>query len=250
LPRHRPGPGFWAAAALAALGVAAYLASSAGTDPGAPRDPGALAAVAPAAAPLGAGRSAPPPGPSIDTAPAPIPATAPAPLPAAGGSAAVAGVRQIDADVDYSKLPPDEGLVSPMARADELPPEEVSAQLECMRMMIPGWGPGHVSDPVQRVRNYLLVAAVPDVYQTGDLERWIPLLVAERLRQQFTPDDLVRILHQIATHPAQGDLSAAGALNGVCFDRAAPSDTAELRERVTFYALKLLGRQTGRIPDR
>jgi hypothetical protein len=115
-------------------------------------------------------------------------------------------------------------------------------------MMIPGWGPVRVADPVQRVRNYLYVAAVPDVYQTGELERWVPLVLAERLEREFAPDELASILHRIATNPDEGDMAAAGQLSGVCFERGAPADREQLKERVTFYALKLLGRTTGRLP--
>ena len=161
---------------------------------------------------------------------------------------APATAQDIDRDIPYAQLPPDDGLVAPIARADEVPPPEVSDQLECMRMMIPGWGPGRVADPTQRVRNYLYVAAVPDIYQTGDLERWVPLLVEERLKAVFEEDELERILYTIAMNPDEGDLAPAGQLNGVCFERGAPSDVAQLRERVMFYALKLLGRTTGRIP--
>jgi hypothetical protein len=159
-------------------------------------------------------------------------------------------LADVERDIDFGVLPPDNGLVAPIASSDEALAPEVGSEVECMRMMVPGWGPARVADPVQRVRNYLYVAAVPDVYQTGDLERWAPLVVFERLQEEIPKDELIKILYWIATHPAQGDVASAGQLRGVCFDRGAPSDVALLRERTAFYAAKLLGRLTGKIAAR
>ncbi|MGH7575768.1 MAG: ABC transporter permease, partial [Longimicrobiales bacterium] len=101
-------------------------------------------------------------------------------------------LAELDADL-FEDLPPDAGLVTPIAAIDEPPHAEVASQLTCLRAVLPGWGPGRVVDPVQGVRNNLYIAAVPDMYRMEALERWVPLIVFDRLKQDVPRDDLGRI---------------------------------------------------------
>ncbi len=153
----------------------------------------------------------------------------------------------IDRDVSYSALPPDSGVVAPIAGIDESPDTEVVKQLVRLRRGLAEWPPAKVADPVQRVRNYLYVAAAPDVFQIP-LERHAPTLVFERLKEEFPEPDLVRLLYWVARHPGDGDADALGQLHVLGLG-AGPSDVEQTRERVRLYALKLLGRLTGRIAD-
>jgi hypothetical protein len=98
---------------------------------------------------------------------------------------------------------------------------------------------------VQRVRNYLYVAAVPDVFQIP-LERYAPLVVFERLQQDIPKEQLFKILYWIALHPADGDDTAVDQLWALGIDNG-PSDMEQTRERAAIYAVKLLGRITGKI---
>jgi hypothetical protein len=113
-------------------------------------------------------------------------------------------------------------------------------------MRLPEWPPGQVDDPVQRVRNYLFVAAVPDVFQLP-VERYLPHVVFERIEEDIPRDDLARILYWIAIHPGEGSDAAVDQLRFLELGNG-PSDIQETRQRVAFYAVKLLGRITGRIP--
>ncbi len=63
-------------------------------------------------------------------------------------------MADIDRDLIFSRLPPDSGVVTPIAPLDEEPDETIVAQLDKMRLALPSWKPGKVDDPVQRVRNY------------------------------------------------------------------------------------------------
>jgi ABC-type transport system involved in cytochrome c biogenesis permease component len=181
-------------------------------------------------------------------------ATPPAAMPEAAAFSAPAGtwqavtVANID-ELDFERLPPDEGVVAPIARADEQPPYAgLAREIECVRRMLPEWRPGQVDDPVQRVRNYLYVATVPDIFQMESLEPWVPRVVFERLRRDIPRDQLVKILYWIATHPSEGDHSAAGQLRAACIDTGGrPTEVELLRERTAIYAVKLLGRLTGKI---
>jgi hypothetical protein len=154
-------------------------------------------------------------------------------------------VEEIDRQIDFTRLPPDDGIVTPIASSSsEEPDADTAERLEVLRVKLPDWQPGHVDDSVQRVRNYLYVAAVPDVLQEP-LERFAPHVVFERLEADIPKDQLVQILFWIALHPYDGDDGAVNLLTFVGLD--APGDRTQTRDRVAFYAVKLLGRLLGRI---
>lgn len=158
-------------------------------------------------------------------------------------------IAEINHNVDFRGLPPDGGVVSPIARPGLDPPPEMADQLKDVTDLLPAWPPGNVPDPVQRVRNLLYVAAVPDVLETDVIESYVPLIVFDRLKQVVPKDDLIRILFWVAVHPSGGDDSAANQLQPLGLG-SAPPDTDAIRERVTYYSLKLLGRMIGKIPTR
>ncbi len=150
------------------------------------------------------------------------------------------------AQVAFERLPSDQGIVSPVASAGEEPDPLIAAQLDTVRQRLPDWPPGHVADPVQRVRNLLLIAAVPDVLQMSQLERHLPLLVEAQLRRGIPSADLPKLLYWVAMHPNEGDDRAIGALPDLGLPPAS-GPTKAVRGRVMLYALKLLGRETGAI---
>jgi hypothetical protein len=155
-------------------------------------------------------------------------------------------MADIDRDLIFSRLPPDSGVVTPIAPLNEEPDETIVAQLDKLRLALPSWKPGKVDDPVQRVRNYLFVAAVPDVFQMQELERFIPLVVYDRIQEDIPKDDLIKILYWIATHPFDGDDSAVDELRPLGLNNG-PADMEQTRGRLSVYAVKLLGRITGKI---
>jgi ABC-type transport system involved in cytochrome c biogenesis permease component len=154
----------------------------------------------------------------------------------------------IDRDLVFDHLPADEGIVSPIAPPDEEPPAEVNEALEAIRTGFPKWAPAKAADTVQRVRNVLYVAAVPDVLQT-DLERFAPYVVFDQLEHDVPTSDLEKVLYWIALHPMDGDDSAIDQLPALGFEPRAV-DVEQTRERVALYAVKLLGRLTGAIRAR
>jgi hypothetical protein len=217
-----------------------------------------------------ASRGTPPAGPAATpalppsasaTAPQPTPVPSPAPVasaPTAPPPAAVASASpktwqavtpaDIDRDFIFTRLPPDEGVVTPIAPPDEVPAQEVLDELEGIRAALPTWKPGKVEDPVQRARNLLYVAAVPDIFQLP-MERYVPQLVFDQLLQDIPKDDLIKILYWIGMHPMDGTDAAVDQLRPLGLGNG-PSDAEQLRERTAIYAVKLLGRITGRRPAR
>lgn len=149
--------------------------------------------------------------------------------------------------VAYERLPPDSGLVAPIAAAPEQPDDLVAEQLDQIRIDLLAWPPGREADVVQRVRNYLYIVAVVDLLQMSEVERFLPHIVLDRLQQDVAAEDLPRLLFWIAMHPDEGDDAAVDeiellGLPGVTGTRKA------IRGRVMLYAFKFLGRLTGDIP--
>ncbi|HEY2007787.1 MAG TPA: ABC transporter permease [Rhizomicrobium sp.] len=155
-----------------------------------------------------------------------------------------------DADYDkiaFGRLPPDTGIISPVSRADEVPDPVILPELDRIRDALPGWGPGNVADSVQRTRNLLAIAAVPDILQMEQVERFVPRLVFARLQAVIPPRDLPKILYWIAMHPDEGDDAAIHQMQALGLpDVTGP--TKSVRGRIMLYAFKLLGRLTGHIP--
>jgi ABC-type polysaccharide/polyol phosphate export permease len=155
-----------------------------------------------------------------------------------------------EADIDgvaFSRLPPDEGIVSPVSRSDEVPDPAIQPALDRIRDALPHWTPGTVADPVQRARNLLAIAAVPDILQMEQVERFVPRLVFARLQAVIPPRDLPKILYWIAMHPDDGDDNAIHQLGEFGLpDISGPAKP--VRGRIMLYAFKLLGRLTGQIP--
>jgi ABC-2 type transport system permease protein len=160
------------------------------------------------------------------------------------------GVSDADIDrIDFDRLPPDEGIVSPISRSDETPDPAIQPELDHVRDALPGWAPGTIADPVQRARNLLAIAAVPDILQMEQVERFVPRLVFARLQAVTPPRDLPKILYWIALHPDGGDDAAIHQLDTFGLpDVSGP--TKPVRGRIMLYAFKLLGRLTGHLPVR
>ena len=206
------------------------------TEPGgtpAPREP---LPAPPAGKPTGP----PPAPPPADIAP---PARTLPPEPASWRDVTPAHIDEIV----FGRLPADAGVVAPIAPPDEALDPDIEAEVEEVRSRLVAWGPGQVTDPVQRVRNVLYVAAVPDVFQLP-IERYLPHVVFERLQGDIPKDDLIKVLYWVATHPSGGDDSAVDQLRTAGLNASGPQDIEQTRERVMLYALKLLGRLTGKIP--
>ena len=175
-----------------------------------------------------------------------VPASSPAPAPSGPADWHLAGPQDFK-KIAFERLPPDSGLVAPIATADEAPDPLALEHLERVRQGLETWAPAQVADPVQRARNDLYVAGVPDLLQMSDVERFLPQIVFDQLRKDISAEDLPKVLYWVAMHPDGGsdeaidDLEELG-LPGVMGPRKAA------RARVMLYAFKFLGRLIGDLP--
>ena len=156
-------------------------------------------------------------------------------------------LADIDRDLIFTRLPPDSGIVTPISDASDEPDPDATKQLDEIAAALPKWKPGLIADPVQRVRNILFVPAVVDVFQMEGIERYLPHIVFDHLQTAIPKDDLIKILYWIALHPFDGDDSAVDDMRSLGLGNG-PGDIKTTRDRVAVYAVKLLGRITGKIP--
>jgi ABC-type polysaccharide/polyol phosphate export permease len=153
-----------------------------------------------------------------------------------------------DADVQSVQVtgyPPDDGTITPVApSASDLPVVEDRARMAKFRQDLDAWPPAHVGDDAARVRAILSAAAIADFTQ-DPLEGPIARAAFDRLRGDFDQDELKRLLTYIIDHPSDGTVLTSAPAVGL----AGPVAEDTVRERVTIYARKLLGRLLGKLPD-
>lgn len=234
----------------AGVGIAAELQDRTRPRPDDVPPPAAPPTVAPS--PPSPPAETPNPAPEPDRPAAPSPSSEPAAQPAATPDGPAAdGTPRTWRDIQPSHLqairyfgvPPDHGVVAPYADPSEQPDDFIVEELDTLRANLPHWAPGFVDDPVQRVRNLLYVAAVPDAIQLP-VERYVPALVLETLEARVPKEDLIRILAYITLYPLDGDTTAVTRVNELGLEDAVQTDV--VRERAYYYAIKYILRLSPR----
>jgi len=142
-------------------------------------------------------------------------------------------------------VPPDHGLVSPMAAPDEAPEDFVQEEIDRVRNTLAAWPPGTVGDDLACIRNLLYIAAIPDVLQLP-VERHLPRVVYQHLLDHYPKEKLIKILTYIVLHPLEGP--GRDSISDLGIEGAA-GDQRVVRERAYFYAIKFIARLTGRIRE-
>lgn len=176
---------------------------------------------------------------SVDAAKAPVAAPVPvvvAPPPPPKPKAPWELLTEKDtAGLDY-RVPPDHGVVSPIAPEDEEVDDDMKTQLDTVREGLRTWPQAGTADDVQNVRYVLCVAGVPDAIQMP-VERYLPRVAFDYLTERYPKDKLVKMLTWIVLHPEDGaivDTISDLGING------SVGDPMLVRERCYLYALKLL----------
>ena len=147
---------------------------------------------------------------------------------------------------NFSKLPVDGGEIAPVApNATGIEDSVFEKKMEVIVRQLRTWPPGRDGDADQRVRNLLSVAAVADIAQLTELEGHIARAVFDQLQDDYSKDDLVHLLTWIVLAPDQGTVIT----DAPELDIHGPVPEDMVRRRDQTYALKLLGRLLGRLPD-
>jgi hypothetical protein len=154
---------------------------------------------------------------------------------------------RIDRDIVFDRLPPDDGIVTPLARPGEAVDPSATSHLVEIERELDGWTPGRIADTEQRARNLLYLPGVIDLLQLP-AEPYVPRLVFAKLQREIPRDDLEKVLYWIAVHWASGNASAIREMTAFGID-VPPEMVDQVRNRASVYAVKLLGRMTGAIPD-
>jgi hypothetical protein len=145
----------------------------------------------------------------------------------------------------FDRLPPDGGVVTPIAGAGQYPDQDVADQVAAIGDVLLAWLPGNMDDPIQRTRNLLFVLAVVDVAQMP-IEPYLPEVVYTAIRERSSSSELLKVLYWIAVHPDQGTIPSVAEFRLLDLRQVSP-DAEELRNRAAVYGVKLLGRLTGHI---
>lgn len=131
------------------------------------------------------------------------------------------------------------GRVAPIAQT---PPDAIAASaLARVRRQIATWPAAAERDPVQLARNLLLIAAVPDLYDSEPLQSQLPALVEAELKARLPRGRYRAILAAIAADPQAGSVAARETLPALGLP-ANKGDEAPVRNRMRLYAEQLGGR--------
>jgi hypothetical protein len=128
------------------------------------------------------------------------------------------------------------GSIAPMATT--APDAATASALERVRRQIAKWPAAAEPDLTQRARNLLLIAAVPDLYDTEPLQSHLPALVHAELTARIPADQRQAILRAIAANPAAGSVAARETLPLLGLP-AHVGDEAPARNRMALYAARL-----------
>jgi hypothetical protein len=142
------------------------------------------------------------------------------PMPRADLAIASAPAGQI---APVAATPPDAATISAIAR---------------VQRQIGKWPAAAETDLTQRARNLLLIAAVPDLYDTEPLQSHLPLLVAAELKARLPANQRAAILAAIAADPAAGSVASRQSLPQLGLP-ANLGDEAPVRNRMGLYAVRL-----------
>lgn len=126
--------------------------------------------------------------------------------------------------------------IAPIARTS--PDAALASALERVQRQIAKWPPAADADVRQRAQNLLLIAAVPDLYDTEPLQSHLPLLVRDELRARVPAAQLPGVLADLAAHPERGSVAARETLPALGLP-ANTGDESAVRKRVAVYALRL-----------
>jgi hypothetical protein len=131
------------------------------------------------------------------------------------------------------------GRIAPIATT--APDSATASAIARVRRQIAKWPAAAEPDLTQRARNLLLIAAVPDLYDSEPLQSHLPLLVAAELKARLPADQRGAILDVIAADSAAGSVASRETLPMLGLP-ANVGNEAAVRNRMGLYAAQLAGK--------
>lgn len=128
------------------------------------------------------------------------------------------------------------GSIAPIATT--APDAATASALARVARQLERWPAAGEADLMQRARNLLLIAAVPDLYDSEPLQSQLPGLVEAALRARLPAERRAAILAAIAADPAAGSVAARETLPMLGLP-ANVGDEAPVRNRMGLYAARL-----------
>ncbi len=151
---------------------------------------------------------------------------------------------QIDA-LQYNDLPWDDGTVTPVAKGLEGLKGERLARAQEIQRELDDWPPGKDPSLVMRAEHLLEAAGVADI-EEDEYEGVFGFLVLEKLKRDVPKEELEKVLTWIILqYPHYSGMILAVPELGVNGEVSAE----EMPERIRIYALKLMGRLEGKLPQ-
>ncbi len=144
--------------------------------------------------------------------------------------------------ITYDDLEPDDGPITPVAANLDNLDDAGQKRVAELRNLLANWPPAKDASLTTRARNLLAVAAIADLTM-DPYEGITARVIFEKLKAEVPRDDLEKLLTWIILNPQEKPLVAVPEL-GIQGDSTVP----QVQERQRMYAMKLLGRLTGKLP--
>ncbi len=154
--------------------------------------------------------------------------------------------QQIDA-ITYEDCEDDDGVTFPFfANLDRIGDnEDRKKSFEEWKEKLEKWDCNNEEKIGQKVRNYISLMALVDILQM-EFEGETPKVLLERMKKEIPKDDLIKAAAYVALKPDEGKVIDK------CKDLDIDDGAAEdrVRERLSTYAKKVLGRLIGKLPPK
>ena len=138
-------------------------------------------------------------------------------------------MADIDRDLIFTRLPPDSGVVTPIAPLAEDPDETTAAQLDKMRLALPNGSRERSRIPFSACATSSTSRQSPTCSRCRSSSASYRMVVYERIQEDIPKEDLIKILDWIATHPFDGDDKAVDELRPLGLFNG-PADMEQTRD--------------------
>ena len=152
--------------------------------------------------------------------------------------------KDIDA-ITYDDAQDDSGFITPLAADLDNLDNDSKKRLDDWTAKLNDWAGAKEENVPQRVRNLLSVASLADMVHS-EFEGETAYVIFEKLKSEIDKDELIKACAWIVLKPDEGRCITR--IPELGWDDEIEEDG--IRERVSMYAKKLLGRLVGKLPKK